>query len=276
MKLSFSTLGCPDWSLADILAKGPAMGFSGVTFRAFGGELDLTRVPEFAPERRAETRTRIAAAGMQTNILATSARMLFPNLEDLEPSQRSAEAHIDLARDLGSPFIRVFGGQIAAGVSHEAAIHWSAERLRRLGDYAAPRGVKVIVETHDDCVDPAYVGRLMAATDHPAVGVLWDIGEQFRIVGRSAAECWELMGKWVLACDLKDSVADFSTKYGYRHVMLGRGDLPLRETLQLLVANGYDGWLTFEWEKRWNPTIEEPEEAFPAFVGTVRQTLASL
>lgn len=276
MKLSFSTLGCPNWTFEEILRNGPALGFQGVTFRALGGEPDLTKVPVFEASRRKKTRALLRKSDLEPNMLATSARMLAANPDDVELSLLSAEMHIDLAADIGCPFIRVFGGQIAAGVSHAAAVHWTAQRLRRLGNRAQNCGVTVLLETHDDCVDPVYVRRVMQATDHPSVGVLWDIGEQFRIIGRSAAETWKLIGPWTRACDLKDSVEDFSTKYGYRHVKLGEGDLPLFETLQHLVQQSYDGWLTFEWEKRWHPDIAEPEEAFPDFVDTIRHSLEAV
>jgi sugar phosphate isomerase/epimerase len=52
---------------------------------------------------------------------------------------------------------------------------------------------------------------------------------------------------------------------GWRYVFPGQGQLPLAEAIQLLKADGYDGWLVFEHEKRWHPILPEPEEAFPAF-----------
>ena len=35
------------------------------------------------------------------------------------------------------------------------------------------------------------------------------------------------------------------------------------ESLDVLRAHGYDGWLTVEWEKRWHPELAEPELALP-------------
>jgi sugar phosphate isomerase/epimerase len=56
MKLSFSTLGCPAWSYQDILRRAAEYGFDGITIRGLNGELDLVKVAEFQPTRRAETR----------------------------------------------------------------------------------------------------------------------------------------------------------------------------------------------------------------------------
>jgi hypothetical protein len=50
----------------------------------------------------------------------------------------------------------------------------------------------------------------------------------------------------------------------------------LRHALALVRRNGYDGWLTLEWEKLWHPEIEEPEVVFPHFVKSIGDLLASL
>ena len=49
MKLSFSTLGCPGWSFGEIVLRASQYGYEGVAFRGLGGQLDLTKVPEFFP-----------------------------------------------------------------------------------------------------------------------------------------------------------------------------------------------------------------------------------
>jgi sugar phosphate isomerase/epimerase len=61
---------------------------------------------------------------------------------------------------------------------------------------------------------------------------------------------------------------------GWRYVIPGTGVLPLADSIRLLKANGYDGWLQFEHEKRWHPELPEPEEIFPAFVQWVRTVMA--
>ena len=42
-----------------------------------------------------------------------------------------------------------------------------------------------------------------------------------------------------------------------------------RKKAQLL-ADGYDGYFSFEWEKKWVPDLEEPEIAFPAYAEYMR------
>ena len=46
-------------------------------------------------------------------------------------------------------------------------------------------------------------------------------------------------------------------------VLLGEGEVPVRDMLERLAAGGYPHWISVEWEKRWHPEIEEPEVALP-------------
>jgi glucosamine-6-phosphate deaminase len=52
-------------------------------------------------------------------------------------------------------------------------------------------------------------------------------------------------------------------------VLPGRGEFPARRVLHVLEAQAYDRFVSFEWEKRWHPEIEEPEVALPHFTGWV-------
>ena len=275
MKLSFSTLGCPAWSYQDILRRAAEYGFNGIAIRGLNGELDLVKVDEFQPTRRAETRRQAERAGIAINLLGASTKLMVPDAE-LAASQQNAKEHIDLAADLRCPFVRVFGGAIPVGLSHIAAIRRAAERLRELGDHAATRGVKVLMESHDDWVVPAFLRRALEAADHPNVGALWDIHHPYRIAGININDAWNALGPWVAAIDVKDSREDFAARLGYRYVKIGEGEIPLRHALALAQRNGYDGWLTLEWEKRWHPDIEEPEVVFPHFVKSIGDWLASL
>ncbi|MFI5014947.1 MAG: sugar phosphate isomerase/epimerase family protein [Hyphomicrobiales bacterium] len=274
MKLAFSTLGCPQWPFADILKYGHEYGFDGVAFRGVKGELDLAKVPEFAPAERRRSRERMRRAGLEPSMLLTSTRLMLVKPAEIEESLNSARAHIDLAAELGAPAVRVFGGQLPVGLSRSAAVRRAAERLRQLGDHAARKGVLVLLETHDDFTDPIMVRQVMEAALHPAVGVLWDIHHPFRILAQPTEQAWRELGPWVKACDLKDSVSDDTARLGYRYVRIGEGELPLDATLRLLHDVQYDGWLTFEWEKMWHPDIADPHDSFPHFTRTIRERLA--
>jgi sugar phosphate isomerase/epimerase len=135
--------------------------------------------------------------------------------------------------------------------------------------------VLVLLETHDDFTDPALLRRVLEAAGHPAVGAVWDCHHTFRIAETSMQAAWDAIGPWVRAVDIKDSRADLSAPLGYRYVPLGEGDVPVADAVGVLKAGGYDGWLTFEWEKLWHPDLAPPEIAFPHFIAGMRRLTAS-
>jgi hypothetical protein len=78
MKLSFSTLGCPNCSFDEIALRASQYGYDGVAFRGLGGELDLTRVPEFFPAALANTRHRLKEAGLGFEWTVATGRAWLP------------------------------------------------------------------------------------------------------------------------------------------------------------------------------------------------------
>jgi fatty-acyl-CoA synthase len=59
-------------------------------------------------------------------------------------------------------------------------------------------------------------------------------------------------------------------------VLLGQGEVPVREMLELLSGDGYEGWISVEWEKRWHREIEAPEVALPQHLTVLSTWLAEL
>src|ERR1700722_12678316 len=54
--LSFSTLGCPDWSFKQIVDFAAAHGYDGIELRGIQREMELTKVKELSsPQNRQET-----------------------------------------------------------------------------------------------------------------------------------------------------------------------------------------------------------------------------
>jgi glucosamine-6-phosphate deaminase len=65
---------------------------------------------------------------------------------------------------------------------------------------------------------------------------------------------------------LKDVRRPPDGKIPWPPALPGRGDFPAARVLEWLTAAGGDRWVSFEWEKRWHPEIEEPEVALPHFL----------
>ena len=63
---------------------------------------------------------------------------------------------------------------------------------------------------------------------------------------------------------------------GNSYLLLGRGKVPVPKILSMLSRAGYDGWLSVEWEKRWQPDIPDADVALPRYADGIRALLADL
>lgn len=273
MKLSFSTLGCPAWTFDQVLETAHWIGFEGVEFRGIGDEMDLTRLPEFSDANVAATRDRLASLGLSIPSLGSSARFHDADPAVREKNADEARAYIRLAQKVGAPCIRVFGDRIPPGEEKRAVIERIGKSLRGLGPYAEDHGIKVLLETHGDFYAAPDVKDAMEIADHPHVGVLWDTHHPYRFGGDTGEETVRLLGPRIVHTHFKDSVPDPTHERGYRYVHFGEGDAPQENFLKLLKGIGYDGFLTFEHEKRWHPEIPDPAEAFPVYAERMRHLL---
>jgi sugar phosphate isomerase/epimerase len=55
------------------------------------------------------------------------------------------------------------------------------------------------------------------------------------------------------------------------YTLLGKGESPIFEAIDILAKNNYKGYYSFEWEKMWHPEIEEPETALADFPKAMMQ-----
>ena len=80
--LSFSTLGCPQWSFEKIVQCAADNGYQGIEIRGIQDQLDLPKCPEFStPERIAATRR--LALDLQRHTAAALAVIKMIEDEDL-------------------------------------------------------------------------------------------------------------------------------------------------------------------------------------------------
>ena len=270
LPLSFTTLGCPGWTLREIVENAAAMGYDAVDLRGLLETLDVTKTPEFTSEL-ATTKRLFADHGIACSGIATSARFAVVDADELAQNFDEARRNLALAAELEAPVLRVYGGRVPEGHTVDSILPTLVENLRAIGDQAESYGVTLALETHDDWTDSAVFARLMHEADHPRVRVLWDLHHPYRTNGEDAALTYRNLSPYTVSTHVKDSMP--TADGGHEYVLLGDGDVPLKAMLDLLVTGGYRGYAILEWEKRWIPDLAEPEVAFPQYVLKMREWL---
>jgi sugar phosphate isomerase/epimerase len=243
MKYSFMSFSCPELDLSEILSLAKRFGYDGIEPRAGSGHKHGIE-PEADSDARQEIRQQASEAGVALACIATSCKYADP--ETLDEQIVQTRLCIDLAADVGSPRLRVFGGMLPEGVSREQAAGQIVHALRSVADHAADRGVIVCMETHDDWCNPADVAGIMKQVDSPAIAVNWDIMHPIRRAGVTMDEAYQALSPWIKHVHFHDGVIDGES---VQLKPIGEGIIDHLCAVQLLQADGYDGFLSGEWIK---------------------------
>ncbi len=270
MKISFMTLGCPQWDLDTICARGREYGFDGVDLRGYLSGLDITLLPEFTVEA-AQTRRKLDEAGLAVSGISSSIRVCVA--EELDNNLEEARRTIAVAHEFDCENVRIFGGGDPKE-SRDTLAQQGRTCVEKILALDGARDLHWLFETHDLWVQAQHCRLLLDSISDPAFGALWDMGHTWRVGREKPADSYAAIGRRVGYAHVKDAVyepgAVLAMEDGWRYVIPGTGQLPLAESIALLRQNGYRGWLLCEHEKRWHPTLPEPEEIFPAFVRWVQ------
>jgi sugar phosphate isomerase/epimerase len=257
-RLSFSTLGCPKWSLAQIIKTAVSEKYEGVEIRGLEGELFLPKRPEFSSSI-ADTKAMFTDNNIKICNLGSSANLHFMDQAKRQKNLDEAKRFLDLAQQLSCPYVRVFPNDLPKNQDREQTITLISENLLELGRYAKDTKVTVLLESHGQVIWKDVLLRIMQQTEHPNIGMIWDIFNMWSITKESPTEVYNTLKKYIRHTHIKDgSMVDGKPVFTF----IGKGQAPLREAFEVLKSGGYSGYYSLEWEKMWHPEIAEPELAF--------------
>lgn len=146
------------------------------------------------------------------------------------------------------------------------------ERLRRIGEVAAQKGVIVIMETHPDLVTNGDVGlETMKGVDHPNIRINFDTANIYYYnEGVDGIEEMKKVLDYIEGVHLKDTNGQPKTWY---FPTLGEGIVDFKKVRELLNARGFYGPFTIEIEgiKGENLTLEQTLERMEKSVRHLRE-----
>jgi sugar phosphate isomerase/epimerase len=262
MRLAFSTLACPDWPLERVLDAAHTYGYEGIELRMLDGDLVSPALPG---RRRAEVRDALAGSGVALCCLDMSFEIANPDEDVAE-----AIAAIELAADLGAPVIRLFGGA-PAGEPFEITAERVTGRIDTLVGRGRDADVVVALETHDSFASGEAAARVLEHAPRDA-GVVYDTLNAF-VTGEPPESTIASVAGRLVHVHVKDGGREPDPE---RNLLYGDGAVPLAAIVAGLASIGYDGWLSVEWEKRWQPSIAEADVALPHYAAGLRAAIAAL
>lgn len=274
MRLSFSTLGCPEWSFEQIIENAHEMGYDAVELRGVGNQLRMERLECLQPEKRDVARNLLERNHIKLCVAGTSVQ--FHDPQKYQEALEEGRLALELCTELGIPFIRVFGNIFPEGEDRKAVMRRVEEGISALCDYAfslrPSEPVQVLLEIHGDFNSLPLLSRLCdVLAGEPGFGLIWDVYHSWLWHGEDFLPFYEALRSRIRHVHIKDCALENGKP---RLCLPGEGILPLKAMIGRLQEDGYKGFYSFEWEKRWHPNLPSPERALPQYIDFMRALAA--
>lgn len=271
MKIAGHTMGTPEYTLDDAIRLFKGIGLDGVEIIVQNGYrcgID----EDTSEERLMEIKKLVEELGMEVSCLTP----YFSFFNSLDENKRGKEIDgikkvINYASFLGAKFIRIYGGNFSGNETDTTGEKRArlVESMRILGKIAEANGVKLVIENHFNTMTVSAADSISISKEIncSSVGILYDQANLTFTNNEDYKEALDLQMSKVYYIHVKDLLfkgEDHSfksdevshPKESDRNVVtriVGEGCLPWQEILKRLKDEGYDGWLSLEYERRWHP-----------------------
>lgn len=259
MKICFTSLGCPDWTVEEVARRAAQMGAYGVELRAKAPDLHVSA--DTPASRVREIRRLFADAGVR--IVGITGYTTFAGADPATRHANEAQLvrNLALCAELGADYVRTFIGE--SEDAEGEVCRRAGESLRRAVETAAGIPAAALIETHDFAATGRVARRILdcAACPPERLGAIWDISHPPK-GGEAPEETFRHLGPFVQAVHVKDECEQRLENGEIQQCFPGLGIMPLRRCLEVLRAGGYGGYYVVEWERAFNMNLAPLPEAF--------------
>ncbi|MCX8171085.1 MAG: sugar phosphate isomerase/epimerase [Candidatus Bathyarchaeota archaeon] len=246
-------IGCAAYSYRDYLKDG-RMKYEDFIEEAYrigldGVELTLYWLPSKEKSYLRTLKRLSAIRGLPISCVGISTNFCDPNPSEREKNVKAVKEGIEIARELGAPCLRVFGGYVSEGVHVDDAMKWVVESIKSCVNYAEENGVIIAIENHG--------GITSRASD--VIKIVEEVNSQwFKVnldLGNYREPLYEEISKTIpYAVHIHAKVS--------AHLDKGKREVIDYEWIKkALLSKGYNGFLSIEYEEEEDPKIGVPRFA---------------
>jgi sugar phosphate isomerase/epimerase len=192
---------------------------------------------------------------------------VYESKEKREQEELYVLSGIDTAVTLNTKLLRIFSGNVKDNISYEQGKEWILQSLSKVSKYAEEKGVTLVLENHGFFAGKSNQVKEIIETIHsPYLKSTSDVGN-FILVEENPLDAVANLNNHIGYIHFKDFkyVGDDESVYSsisgkhFQGVILGKGDVPLKEIVDYLNKIGYNGYLSIEYEGVGDPLLETSE-----------------
>ena len=244
MRIGYSTWGMREVPIEQALPAISRIGYHGVELSVAPGW--ITELYALDAAKRERIRELLAEHDLVLAGVIRNVSMVEEDPDRNAANMQSLRDAIDLAAELSQ------AGEVSVMTTHlggrsgdwETKRGVAVERLLRLADYAADRGVVIAVEIHCGSMldSPERVHWLFERVDHPSVRLNFDISHM-EVVGIGIDESVPQLAPYSVHTHVKDQRGLYPD---FEFLTPGEGPFDFVRYLKAMQAAGYDGFITAE------------------------------
>jgi sugar phosphate isomerase/epimerase len=255
---AFSTIGCPAYSLDQVLELAARHRIDAVELRSLSGTTDLPSYFEGIAGTPSVLADRMRMSSVRIIAFATSLRLIGGSTQARDDFLR----FLPWAEALGGIRLRVFDGGAHAD---ECELAEAADTLAWWQSQRIQHGWRsdLMVETHDSLLTASAMKRFLVVAP-VGTSILWDTHHTWKKSGEAPVDTWMEVKTHIVHLHIKDSIDVASDGLPFTYVPSGTGKFPFAALAAKLRADNYTGPVSLEWEKMWHPSLPSLDEALEA------------
>ena len=130
-------------------------------------------------------------------------------------------------------------------------------------DFAIKNGITLLIETMGVFADTLRIKKMLDSFADDNLAAVWDFHHTYQFGHESVNDTIKNFGAYVKHVHVKDSKIE-NGKVNY--VLLGEGDLPIKDVFAALRSINYEGYLSLEMRPQWIDSVLGADIVFPQFV----------
>lgn len=267
-RLSFTTMATPDLNGFEAIKLAKKYGYDGVDLRVSSSKGELTENSTIREIH--ELKNAFLSEGIKPSGL-----LCYNTKGDNEPKswnsmRDSILRNLEIAYELGSESIRIFAGNPNSFEDPNAYIRKTAETILEVLE-RDKTDTKILIQNHNSGFKAMECSQVIKIVNNKRFGLVFSPDHcllEHEDMTQVLDSVKDITGQFYIA-DLK------LPKDGKKpiDVLPGKGDVEIERCYHALGGISFSGWVTFKWEKIWNPELEPADVALPYFIHYMRHVM---
>ncbi len=271
LKLSYTTMATPGIDGVRAIKKAKYFGYDGVDLRVSDNKGELTLK---SSDKEIKNLTDVfTSEGIQLSGLLCYNKKWGNDHTSWDKMRDSILQNLDVAARIGSPSIRIFAGNPSVFNNYNDYIRRFADAIIEILEKDTTK-VKILIQNHNNSFSALDCCETIKLVNNPRFRLVFSPDHCLLMNENLKKVCVEVkdVTEQLYVADLKKTENNDKMV----HLLPGNGNVDIKSAYSVIGGKHFSGWVTFKWERIWNPELENADIALPYFINYINKIYAEL